>query len=122
MGGRRTALPFVVTLLFLAVAVAVFVNVAVTNFWDDGNEGNYWSDYNSHDNDGNRIGDNPYSTNMDNQDNYPLMEPTEIEVIPEFTADTPVLLILTVFAIILTMDRSRLNRKMKDNKCMSCKN
>lgn len=92
------------------------------NFWDDGNEGNYWSDYKSRDNDGSRIGDNPYAININNQDNYPLMEPTGIEVIPEVKSRTPMLFILTVFAIILTMYESRLRRKMKNNKCMSCKN
>ncbi|MBE0519972.1 right-handed parallel beta-helix repeat-containing protein [Candidatus Bathyarchaeota archaeon] len=52
--------------------------------WDNGAEGNYWSDYTGVDfyggpyqnetgSDG--IGDTPYVINADNQDKYPLMEP-----------------------------------------------
>ncbi len=51
------------------------------NFWDDGNEGNYWSDYNGTDADGDCIGDTPYIINENNQDNHPLMKPVAI---PEF--------------------------------------
>jgi len=57
-----------------------------TNFWDDGypSGGNYWSDYagvdlysgsyqNETGSDG--MGDNPYVIDLENQDNYPLMNP-----------------------------------------------
>jgi len=44
-----------------------------TNTWDNGREGNYWSDQNNTDSDGNGIGDTPYIINENNQDNYPLM-------------------------------------------------
>jgi len=47
------------------------------NAWDAGNliGGNYWSDYNGTDNDGNGIGDTPYIIDSDNKDSYPLMQP-----------------------------------------------
>jgi nitrous oxidase accessory protein len=45
------------------------------NFWDNGVEGNYWSDYDGTDNNGDGIGDTPYIINENNQDNYPLMAP-----------------------------------------------
>jgi len=43
--------------------------------WDDGypSGGNYWSDYNGIDNDGDGIGDTPYIIDENNQDNYPLV-------------------------------------------------
>ncbi len=45
------------------------------NTWDNGFEGNYWSDYNGTDSDGDGIGDTPYVIDEENRDNYPLMNP-----------------------------------------------
>ena len=42
--------------------------------WDDGEQGNYWSDYNGTDADGDGIGDTPYVIDVQNQDRYPLTE------------------------------------------------
>jgi parallel beta-helix repeat protein len=53
----------------------------IINIWDNGSEGNYWSNYNGTDYNIDGIGDTPYVIDADNQDNYPLMEPT---FIPEF--------------------------------------
>jgi hypothetical protein len=46
-----------------------------SSIWNNSCEGNYWSDYNGTDLDGDGIGDTPYIINSNNQDNYPLMHP-----------------------------------------------
>ena len=53
---------------------------AVTYVWDNGKQGNFWSDYNATDADGGGIGDTPYVINQrgNNIDHYPLMEPVQI--------------------------------------------
>jgi len=60
-----------------------------TNQWDDGSEGNYWSDYTGVDEDGNGIGDTPYNITgktPPNQDRCPLMSPVGDKVPPVITA------------------------------------
>jgi parallel beta-helix repeat protein len=45
------------------------------NLWDDGHQGNYWSDYSGKDANGDGVGDNPYSVSPNGVDRYPLMKP-----------------------------------------------
>jgi hypothetical protein len=47
------------------------------NIWDNGSEGNYWSDYTGADNNGDGIGDASYMIDANNIDSYPLMTPYE---------------------------------------------
>jgi len=54
-----------------------------SNTWDDGERGNFWSDYNGTDANGNGIGDTPYVVDENNQDRYPLMEPYGNPKIPD---------------------------------------
>jgi parallel beta-helix repeat protein len=74
------------------------------NVWDDGEKGNYWSDYltryqNATEIDDTGIGDTPFHINPNNIDNHPVME---VDLIPEFPSWTilPLFTIATVLAII----------------------
>ena len=51
----------------------IYKPVKITNTWDNGLEGNYWSRYNGTDADQDGIGDTSYTMEEGNQDNYPLM-------------------------------------------------
>jgi len=44
-----------------------------TNVWDNGVEGNYWSDYTGQDENNDGVGDRSYVIDANNQDGYPLM-------------------------------------------------
>jgi len=70
------------------------------NIWDNGSEGNYWSNYNGTDSNGDGVGDTPYVIDENNQDNYPLMEQF---IIPEFPSwiIMPLSMILTLVVIVL---------------------
>jgi len=58
------------------------------NAWDDDNEGNYWSDYNGADADGNGVSDVPYVLGTNNTDRYPLMNPVVIPEFPDGSGET----------------------------------
>jgi parallel beta-helix repeat protein len=59
------------------------------NTWDNGSEGNYWSNYTGVDNNGDGIGDTPHIIDTNNQDNHPLMKPFSSVSIPQSPSPTP---------------------------------
>ena len=48
------------------------------NSWDNGAEGNYWSDYSGNDANGDGIGETAHYLYENNQDNYPLINPVMV--------------------------------------------
>ena len=55
--------------------------------WNNGSgEGNYWSDYNGTDSNGDGIGDTPYTISDVDTDNYPFIAPVDAQVILEFSS------------------------------------
>ena len=74
--------------------------------WDDGEEGNYWSDYNGTDANSDGIGDTPYIIDALNRDRYPLTQlaatpptaPTKLPI--EIIAVAAVLPVILVVALI----------------------
>jgi hypothetical protein len=56
-----------------------WIDKGEVNCWNNGEEGNYWSDYNGTDADGDGIGDTPYNIKNCPPDRYPLMSPFDID-------------------------------------------
>ncbi|WNZ29981.1 MAG: DUF1565 domain-containing protein [Candidatus Bathyarchaeota archaeon] len=78
------------------------------NIWDNGFEGNYWSDYEGIDANLDGIIYTPYIIDANNQDNYPLLVPVDITVIPEFPSWTPLLSTLVAVLVVAAIYRRRL--------------
>jgi parallel beta-helix repeat protein len=69
--------------------------------WDDGKQGNYWSDYNGTDADGDGVGDTPYVIDVQNQDRYPLTELAATPPPAPSKLPTEVLIIAVALPIII---------------------
>jgi hypothetical protein len=59
--------------------VSTMLSEYPAQYFDNGAEGNYWSDYHGKDADGDGIGDTPYVIDDNRSDRYPLMAPFDID-------------------------------------------
>jgi parallel beta-helix repeat protein len=84
------------------------------NTWDNGKEGNYWSDYTGKDTNNDGIGDTQYTITGSKHDNYPLMNPVHISAIPEFPSWTVLPLIATAL-LLVTGFRKKTTKHQKQN-------
>jgi parallel beta-helix repeat protein len=69
------------------------------NMWDDGRVGNYWSDYDGADANGDGIGDTPYEVDSKNTDRYPLINPSKISVYLQKTTPPKIALLSPIHQV-----------------------
>jgi parallel beta-helix repeat protein len=87
------------------------------NTWDNGKEGNFWSDYNGTDENGDGIGEPPYKVDSNNQDRYPLMKSwnanTPIDTVaPRILVSSPESKPYNVSSVVLTFSTNESPSKM----------
>ena len=95
------------------------------NIWDNGFEGNYWSDYVGEDHDNDNIGDSVFFLYGENIDNFPLLNYPKISINPEniieetdsssqtFKITLEIILVFLTFIIIIVFILFFLRQKKK---------
>jgi nitrous oxidase accessory protein NosD len=67
--------------------VSSLVMPKTTDYFDNGKEGNYWSNYNGTDANGDGVGDTPFYLDSTHLDRYPLMIPFNLSNVAELVPD-----------------------------------
>ena len=73
----------------------------IKHSWDNGKQGNYWSNYNGTDGDQDGIGDTPYIIDVLNQDRYPLIQSMASPPVPSKHSQIPTELVILGIAVFL---------------------
>ena len=94
-----------------ALTPFTFTPISV-NIWDNGYEGNYWSNYNGTDQNGDGIVDKPHIIGQNNTDRYPLTKPVSVNLsLPESPVENnplpaepfPITLVLVTIVITVVL-------------------
>jgi parallel beta-helix repeat protein len=86
--------------------------------WDNGGEGNFWSDYNGADTEGDGVGDTPYVIDVQNQDRYPLMQSaaSQPNAAPKMLIETIIVAIaVPIIVAAIAMTYRKRNKKNSEN-------
>ncbi len=75
--------------------------------WDNGNKGNFWSDYNGTDANHDGIGDTYYKIDVLNQDRYPLMQSIVNPPVPSARVTSEAIILGVSAAVIVALAASK---------------
>jgi parallel beta-helix repeat protein len=81
--------------------------------WDNGQRGNYWSDYNGTDTNNDGVGDTPYVIDVQNQDRYPLMQNPAKPPVPTLKFPFEVVVLVVLAPVIVAVAFLALKRRKK---------
>jgi parallel beta-helix repeat protein len=87
--------------------------------WDNGKEGNYWSDYNGTDANHDGIGDIPYTIDILNRDRVPLMEIRASPPVPAAKIPLEAIVLVVSVSALLTAAAFVIKRMRKPQKVSS---
>ncbi len=82
--------------------------------WDNGNKGNFWSDYNGTDANHDGIGDTYYKIDVLNQDRYPLMQSIVNPPVPSARVTSEAIILGVSAAVIVALAALVYMRKRKN--------